>query len=245
MLNKVSSYKEWKQIALELDCLENREIWKKKKESSLYDHKEVERLIKILKIKRETKDIIGLTHYLRANLVNNLFSTNNPLLYHFSNHGTKHLINEFQDEMLKSFDFIFEFDEKRLPFSKKLQFFSESKHSYGRTALLLSGGATLGFYHIGVLKALFENQLLPRLKSNKVRIICGSSAGSFIAAILCVTPFENLKEKFKEQRTANIFVPKLNSFTKYFSRESLYDVQHLKEVVRENIGDLTFQVKVS
>ena len=66
--------------------------------------------------------------------------------------------------MLKSFDFIFEFDEKRLPFSKKLQFFSESKHSYGRTALLLSGGATLGFYHIGVLKALFENQLLPRLK---------------------------------------------------------------------------------
>jgi predicted acylesterase/phospholipase RssA len=29
------------------------------------------------------------------------------------------------------------------------------RHAIGRTALLLSGGAILGMYHIGVLKALY------------------------------------------------------------------------------------------
>ena len=64
--------------------------------------------------------------------------------------------------MLLSFDYIYNFNEKKYPFSKKLEFFSEAKHAYGRTALLLSGGASLGFYHIGVIKALFEQNLLPR-----------------------------------------------------------------------------------
>jgi len=35
--------------------------------------------------------------------------------------------------------------------STKLAFFNEIRHSYGRTALLLSGGAALGFYHVGLL----------------------------------------------------------------------------------------------
>lgn len=159
---KVNSYKQWKKIAIELDHLEGRHLWKKKKETSLYDYKEIERLIKFLRLKRENKDIIGLTHNLRANLVKNLYSTNNPLLYYHSYHGTKELIEEFQYEMLKSLDFIIEFDEKLYPFSKKLEFFSEAKHSYGRTALMLSGGASLGSYHIGVIKTLYENDILPR-----------------------------------------------------------------------------------
>jgi Predicted esterase of the alpha-beta hydrolase superfamily len=43
---------------------------------------------------------------------------------------------------------------------------------------MLSGGAVLGYFHVGVLKALFEQGLLPS-------IISGSSAGSLVAAIVC------------------------------------------------------------
>jgi len=39
--------------------------------------------------------------------------------------------------------------------STKLAFFNEIRHSYGRTALLLSGGAALGFYHVGLLLVRF------------------------------------------------------------------------------------------
>ncbi len=164
LITNVNSYRHWKKIALELDHLEGRDQWKKKKETSLYDYKEIERLIIFLRQKRQNKDIVGLLHNLRANLVKNLYSTNNPMLYYHSHHGTKDLIVEFQEEMLKSLDFIVQFDEKFFPFSKKLEFFSEAKHSYGRTALMLSGGASLGSFHIGVIKTLYENNILPRYK---------------------------------------------------------------------------------
>jgi TAG lipase/steryl ester hydrolase/phospholipase A2/LPA acyltransferase len=39
---------------------------------------------------------------------------------------------------------------------KKLEFFAETRHSFGRTALILSGGGSLGKYHFGVMKALYE-----------------------------------------------------------------------------------------
>lgn len=49
---------------------------------------------------------------------------------------------------------------------------------YGRSALLLSGGGGLGIHHLGVLRALYEHELLPR-------IISGSSAGALVSSLLC------------------------------------------------------------
>ena len=77
-----------------------------------------------------------------------------------------------------------------------------------------------------------------------IRIVCGTSAGSFIASVLCTTPFDQLKEKFKENKKINIFLPKGKGLLNYLYMESLYDVSHLKEVYRENIGDHTFQVYI-
>ena len=37
---------------------------------------------------------------------------------------------------------------------KKMQFFAETRHSFGHTALMLSGGATFGKFHFGLIKAL-------------------------------------------------------------------------------------------
>ena len=59
----------------------------------------------------------------------------------------------------------------------KLTFFNETRHSYGRSALLLSGGAYLGYYHMGVAKSLYEQGMLPR-------VISGASAGSLMAAVI-------------------------------------------------------------
>ena len=161
-IKKASSFNEFKKIALELDRLEGKEKWKKIKESHLYDYKEVDKLIKILRSKKETKDINGVVHYLRSNLVKNLYSTNNAVLYHHSYFGTKYLIEKFEDEIENSLKYVYKFDENIFPLYKKLEFFSESRHAYGRTALLLSGGASFGMYHIGVVKSLFEQNLLPK-----------------------------------------------------------------------------------
>ena len=67
--------------------------------------------------------------------------------------------------------------ESPIPTDARLAFFNETRHSYGRSALLLSGGAALGFYHVGVVKALIENRLMPR-------VLGGSSAGSIVCAMV-------------------------------------------------------------
>ncbi len=48
---------------------------------------------------------------------------------------------------------------------------------FGETGLMLSGGGKLGNYHIGVVRLLLAENILPR-------IISGSSAGSLIAALI-------------------------------------------------------------
>ena len=68
----------------------------------------------------------------------------------------------------------------------KLEFFSQTRHSYGRTALLLSGGATFGKFHFGLLNALYDYDLMPR-------IICGSSVGSMVAAVISSYPYSEMK----------------------------------------------------
>jgi len=59
-----------------------------------------------------------------------------------------------------------------------LAFLKRARAAYGRTSLCLSGGAMMGLYHFGVIRALLDNKLLPH-------IISGTSAGSVVSAILC------------------------------------------------------------
>lgn len=72
------------------------------------------------------------------------------------------------------------------------------RHAIGRSALLLSGGAILGMYHIGVVQTLIEADCMPK-------IIAGSSAGSIIASFLATRPIEDFFDgnKFNFKAFAN------------------------------------------
>lgn len=50
----------------------------------------------------------------------------------------------------------------------------ETQLAMGRSALVLSGGAAIGCFHIGIVKTLLLQNLLPR-------IVVGSSAGAIVA----------------------------------------------------------------
>lgn len=129
----------------------------------------------------------------------------------------------------------------------KMDFFKELRHSLGNTALLLSGGGSLGVYHIGVLKALFENGLLPR-------IIAGSSAGSIMAAIACCGSEDQwpkllrldginvhmLEEAVPEEQKGSWFYPLGKKISRLFNHGVVFDGEILKKSLRDNIGDITF-----
>lgn len=70
-----------------------------------------------------------------------------------------------------------------------MDFFSNIKHAFGQSALLLSGGAYFGIYHGGVLKALREKDLIPK-------IVTGSSAGSINAGIFASYNNEDMEYLF-------------------------------------------------
>ena len=112
---------------------------------------------------------------------------------------------QFQSKLLSSRDlstiYCISYVDKHVSFllviqsESRLAFFNETRHSYGRTAFLCSGGAALGFYHVGVVKALMSNGLMPR-------VLGGSSAGSIVTAIVATrTDEECFRDFFEVQGT--------------------------------------------
>jgi predicted acylesterase/phospholipase RssA len=68
-----------------------------------------------------------------------------------------------------------------------LEFFQRLRRSYGRVALCLSGGASFGNFHWGLLRALFDRGELPS-------VISGCSAGALAAAFVCTRTDEEIRQ---------------------------------------------------
>ncbi|KAG6916105.1 hypothetical protein DXG01_008432 [Tephrocybe rancida] len=73
-----------------------------------------------------------------------------------------------------------------LSIDEKKRFFKSANTNLGISALCLSGGASFGYYHVGVVKAFLDANLLPR-------VVTGTSAGGLIAALVCTRTDEELK----------------------------------------------------
>lgn len=89
---------------------------------------------------------------------------------------------------------------------------------------------------------MYEEGLLPR-------IIAGSSVGSLFASFLCTRKFEKIEElldiskvnfKAYEKRTDKYSV--LRKIRRFFAHGYLLDIGVIRDFVRDNIGDVTFQV---
>lgn len=139
----------------------------------------------------------------------------------------------------------------------KLDFVHDTRQAFGRSTLVLQGGAIFGLCHLGVVKALFLRGLLPR-------IITGTATGALIAALVAIHKEEELPAVLKgDGIDLSAFAAKNKSKgddasggaqsgstrwetllrrVKRFYREGYFlDVKVLEECVRANVGDLTFE----
>ena len=85
----------------------------------------------------------------------------------------------------KSLKFILK--TKQLELEQKRVLFKHVNANFGRTALCLSGGAAFAYYHIGVLRALLDADLLPD-------VITGTSGGALVAALVATRTNEELDQ---------------------------------------------------
>jgi hypothetical protein len=81
--------------------LQGKEKWKNTKESNLYDWQRIESRLENMRYLREAKDIQGLVHCLRQDLQKNIGGICNPCLYNVTKVGTKRLIEDYHNEIIK------------------------------------------------------------------------------------------------------------------------------------------------
>ncbi|KAI9138780.1 acyl transferase/acyl hydrolase/lysophospholipase [Paraphysoderma sedebokerense] len=217
------------------------DAWRANPASSDYDYKLI--LFRLTKLRntRESGDVLSLIYMLRSGLLRNLGGLNDPRLFSVSYAGTKNLIESYHTEVVTILDHILNTNFPQLTPQMKLDFFHETYKSFGCSALVLQGGATFGLYHLGVVKALFEQGLLPR-------IISGSAVGALIAALVCIHSDTELKEIFETggiNLQAFVKVGKKGNFRRKITRLLKYgyllDVKVLEDCVRSNVGDITFE----
>ncbi|XWS59052.1 hypothetical protein CRYUN_Cryun08bG0088800 [Craigia yunnanensis] len=232
MMRTALTYEEWAHAAKMLD----KETPKMSK-SDLYDEELVRNKLQELRHRRQDGSLRDIIFCMRADLIRNLGNMCNPELHKGRLHVPK-LIKEYIDEVSTQLRMVCDSDSEELSLEEKLAFMHETRHAFGRTALLLSGGASLGAFHIGVVKTLVEHKLLPR-------IIAGSSVGSVICSVLATRSWPELQSFFEDSWSSLQFFDQLGGiFTvvrRVMRQGVVHDIRHLQWMLRHLTSNLTFQ----
>lgn len=134
-------------------------------------------------------DLDGLVAFLKESLYRSMNDVLEPALYTRAATGPKHLVTRWLDAMESAIEGLVGTPLKDWPADAKLDTVRLAYKNLGRSALLLSGGATLGFYHLGIVRALWKADLLPD-------VVVGASMGAMIAAGVCSRNAEQLEVLF-------------------------------------------------
>lgn len=234
-MDKASSYSQWCESAQEHDEMSGQKRWRDVDQTSQYDYVEVRIRFDRLRSLRANHDYHGLLFALNEGIHGNMSGMGCSSLYQRANFGTKRLIEQYIDEIEDSLRFLAELESDEISVQQKLDFFYRANICFGRTALMLSGGGVLGFYHLGVVKALLGENLLPR-------VISGSSAGAMIAGMLGTHTDSELQQffdpaniHFEAEKEANVFS------RMFFGANPQVDVHDLENIIARLIPDMTFQ----
>ncbi|TVY34554.1 Lipase [Lachnellula subtilissima] len=235
-MKNADTMEQWQKAAKELDILEDNEAWKQESTSSEFDAELIEARLKQLDDARTNCDVKLMLHLVRTALSRDLGGMGNIRLYKHS-----HI-----DSTLDTVRALVEMSKHILPDELETKDILEqvvyARQAFGRSALLLSGGATFGMNHVGVLKALYEAKLLPR-------IISGASAGSIVCAVLCTRTDEEIPGVLAEFPYGDLAVFEedgredgiLERLQRLLTQGAWIDIKHLTRVMQEILGDMTFQ----
>lgn len=229
--------------------------------SKYYDYRLIyERLQAIIEA-REDEDILTLVSLLRSGLVRNLGNITAPRLFTRAYAGTKLLIEDYITQVALAIDYVTTLPttprlESGFSSQGKLDLLHDTRQAFGRSTLVLQGGAIFGLCHLGVVKALHLRGLLPR-------IITGTATGALIAALVGIHTEDELldfvngdgidltafaepdryKNAAKDKAEAkNSLLRTLIRRVRRFVREGHFlDMNVLEECVRANVGDMTFE----
>ncbi|PLB44041.1 hypothetical protein P170DRAFT_514325 [Aspergillus steynii IBT 23096] len=265
VLASAQVYEEWEETALELDKLLNSDAWRDNYASRHYDYRLIKGRLEALRTAKRNNDILNLVNLLRSGLVRNLGNITSPKLFVHAYIGTKLLITEYVTEVAHAIQHVTALEttpihESGFTSQAKLELLHDTRQAFGRTTLILQGGSVFGMCHLGVVKALHLQGLLPR-------IITGTGTGALIAALVGIhtedelltflhgdgidlTAFDRRRRRevsegrsqwlWRQTQDGRLWTL-LRRIKRFVQKGHFFDSGVLEECVRANLGDLTFE----
>ncbi|MEM1403363.1 MAG: DUF3336 domain-containing protein [Pseudomonadota bacterium] len=186
-LKAATTYSEWREAAQAYDQHLGRDRWRERDQSRQYDYVSIRVRLDQLRALKVRGDNRGLLYALNEGIHGNMAGMGRSGLYAYALSGTKHLIEQYIDEIVDALEYLAEESTDDIDPAEKLDFFRRASHCFGHTALMLSGAGSLLYFHVGVARALHQAELLPT-------VISGSSGGAIVGAIVCSCPDDGIDE---------------------------------------------------
>ena len=232
-LDEADSAEAWQQAAEAHDQATGLDAWRDADDDEHYDATLLRGELTRLRRLRASGEGAELASFLTESVSRHLSDLTAPELYTWALSGTKRLVEDYLAEVELCLTWLCDTPIPGLSAADKLARFERAWRVYGRSALMLSGGATWGFFHIGVIKALFEANLLPH-------ILSGSSTGAMVAAGIGARSDAELAELFANPDQMRLDGLKPVGLRAALSQRAWLDPDRLLEVLHHNVGELTF-----
>lgn len=231
---EAESYDDWREAAQSYDERNGLDRWKQSIKSKLFDYAAISSRLDRLQMLREANDNHGLLFTLNEGIHGNLGGMGAEALFQRAKFGTKQLIVDYIEEVSTSLEHLAKPRVKGVNMQEKIDFFHRAHLCFGQSALMFSGSGTFLFYHVGVLKALWEQDLIPD-------VISGASGGAIVVGVAGSRSPQELGGVFDsgfldfEEEIATI-VSNIAPGKKRRTR-----LEDLKMVVERLIPDITFE----
>ncbi|XP_078448171.1 triacylglycerol lipase SDP1-like [Wolffia australiana] len=206
-------------------------------DGALYDEELIRSKLIELRHRRRNSSLKDMAFFLRSDLFRNLGNMCNPKLLDGRLQVPK-LVDEYITEVSGLLKMISKSNCEEFTVEERLDLVQETRHAFGRTALVLSGGSTLAAFHLGVVKVLVDHKLLPR-------VLAGSSAGSIISAVIATKSRAEIASFFDNSLPTVKFFDRLGGamavFRRVMTRGAIHDIRHLQRLMMEMTQCMTFQ----
>jgi NTE family protein len=233
-MEAATCYDEWARAAKAHDDKSGVTKWKKSDESKYFDYKSIRRRLRRLRRLRKNGDLVGILYELNQGVHGNIDGMGHPRLHGKAQFGTKKLIVDYVNEVVTALELLASPDADGIPFDERFDFFRRAQHCNGCSALMMSGAGSLLYFHVGVVKTLWEHGLLPAVMS-------GSSGGAHVSTLVCANADEYLAKLFEPENLV-LEIEREQGLMKHLNllKPEVVTVDEIREILDRLVPDITF-----
>ena len=226
-VKQAGSYEDWRRAAVVFDARNGLDRWRKKDETSQYDYVSIRIRLDRLRSLKARHNIKGLLFNLNEGIHGNIGGMGKSGLYAHARSGTKQLIEDYIEEVVHALELLAQENSGDISLEEKLDFFRRASHCFGRSALMMSGSGSLLYFHVGVVRALAQANLLPT-------VLSGSSGGALVGSVVSTHTDAELLEMLSPEYF-------LDNRPQQGKALSVAPSAELEEGIKRFIPDMTFQ----